>query len=327
MEREADKHNMHQILKDFPKQCEEALELGKDVKIDDVENVVATGIGGSAFVGDVLKCFLSPEIDIWINKDYTIPNFVNNKTLVLAISFSGNTEETLEACEKALEKGAKILGICKGGKLEALCREKGLPCIILPKLPEHMQTRCALGHLVFPLLNALENSGIISSKREECLAVISKLKSPLLEEKGKEITSSLMNKIPIIYTPAEFYCIGFGWKMRLNENSKVHAFSNHFPEANHNEMSAYQKASKNFHTILFLDKEGDSRTKRRMEMSAELIKERTLVGLEGPCLAKIFTSLHLGDWASYYLALASGVDPTEVPLQDKVKKTMQNNVL
>jgi glucose/mannose-6-phosphate isomerase len=327
---ETDKSNMLRILKDFPEQCKEAMKLGRDIMLEKPADITVTGMGGSAFAGDVLKCLLMPELYVAVNKNYTIPPYIGNKSLLIASSYSGNTEETLAACEKAISKGAEILGICKGGRLEKLCRKNGFPSIKIPE-KKNMQTRSALGYMVIPVLNALQNSGLIRSMEEELEETIEALGRPSLEKRGREIASELEGKIPLIYTPAELYCIGYGWaKTRLNETSKLPSFYNEFPNMTHDEISLFQHSRPEFHAIFFIDRGGEAGTRKRMELSSRMIREKagvTVINLEGSVTEKIFTSLHIGDWASYYLALAGRTDPTPVPMQERIKKIMQNNIL
>jgi len=327
---EANNSEMYDVIKGFPKQCEEALAIGRDVKVDgEVRDITLTGIGGSAYPGDVLKCILVDERDIFINKNYTIPHFISDKSLVIASSFSGNSEETLDACKKALERGAKVVGICKGGKLEKLSRERSFPCIKIPEV-KGMQPRNALGYMVIPIINMLQNSGLIKNREDEMKEAVKKLKDPLLEESGKEIVPEIAGKIIATYAPIELYCISMGWVIqRLIETAKTPSFHATFPEATHNDITAYQNPQPNMHTIFFIDKDGNERTKKRMELAMDAIRENvgiTPIHIEGSVISKILTTLHMGDWASYHLALFQGTDPSTLPLQETIKEIMHNNM-
>jgi len=244
-------------------------------------------------------------------------------------SYSGNTEETLASYERAHALGASILAITKGGKLEQLCKERGHPCIIVPDTPG-MPARLTFGLMLIPVLMTLSRSGIIADREQQIREMIPKLRDDMLEEKGKQIAATLKGKIPIIYTPIELSSIGIGWaKQRINEIVKIPAFSNVFPNLTHDEISMYQFPQPNIHTIFFTDKDGNEKTRRRMELSMEAIKANVGIThevLEGPVLSKLFTSLHLGHWVAYYLALSLGVEPNPVPLQESIKIAMQNTL-
>lgn len=320
-----DPSNMHRIIASFPQQCADARSLANGIVIDKpVKNILVTGIGGSALPGDILRCFYWNHLDILVNKDYTIPHSVSEETLVFVSSFSGNTEESLSAAEFARKKGARIVGISKGHRLDAFCKKHGFPSIVIPTV-EGMQARSALGYLLFPMISVIEQSGLVEAT--DPTPALEALKDPAIEERGKHLASTLQGKSVLLYTPNDLYGIGYGWKKRLNETSKTHAFSNVFPEVNHNEISSFQTMNKEFYSLLFLDEDGDERVRRRMELSSDLIPQKTILPLKGERLAKLLGSLHLGDWTAYYLALAKGIDPTPVPLQEKVKAIMQDNVL
>ncbi len=318
-----DTHNMRGFLEGFPDQCEEALGLGKGVGLPEPNGITVTGMGGSGFAGDVLRCIFWGRRDILVNKGYGIPPSVGKGSLVIAASFSGNTEETLESCEKALSRGADVVGISKGGKLAELCSERGLPFVKLPH-KEGLQPRNALGYLLMPILNMLqESSGLEAGAVEAAKS----LREPGIREKGREMAARMAGKTVAAYAPEELYCIALGWcRQRLNEIAKAPAFFGTFPEATHNELSAYQLPQPGLHAVFFMDADGDSRTRRRMELCGELMGESagtSTLELRGSPLAKILTALHAGDWAAYHLAASQGIDPTEVPLQDRVKRAMQ----
>ena len=265
-----DTENMYDVLKNFPKQMEEASKLGKDIKISDkVDNIIITGMGGSALPGEILKSFFySTSIPIFVNKGYSLPEFTNMRSLVFVISYSGNTEETIYAYRNALRKGAHIIVIASDGKLEELATKQRQ---ILIKVPEGIQPRSAYAYLFLPILNVLMNSKIISDISGDIEKTINTLKKPIFEERAKDIARKLEGKIPLIYSSDRLYAIAYKWKIDFNENSKVHAFCNMLPELNHNEIVGYTNVIGDYHVILIKDEDDHMRIRKRFDITKEII--------------------------------------------------------
>ncbi len=285
---------MKKVLESFPKQCEEAVGLGKDIKIFHVNDIIVTGMGGSAFAGDILNALIGKEIPVQVNRDYDLPTGANKNTLVFAISYSGNTEETLEAVRDARRKGARVITISSGGELARTDHMR-------VKVPKNLPPRCCMGYLTLPMLTILQNNEIIR-KRDLTIQF-----EKDIHEKAKKIAKILKDKTPIFYSSDELRCIAYGWKTRINENSKIHAFSHTFPELDHNELVGYTKKIGEFHTIIFKDSDDRDRIKKRIDITAKLIRdmggECTVIELTGKSkLSRIFNILYLADWVSYYLA-------------------------
>lgn len=325
MKRDSDKHNMYDVLRGFPEQLGKGMEIGGETRVNgNFENIVITGIGGSAFVGDVLKCYLGSEANVFVNKDYTMPGFVDKKYLVIVVSYSGNTEEPLYAYKEARKRGCAILGVCSGGKLVDMCKRDGNPVVLVPG---DMVTRCALGYLVSSILGVLGNSGVISNKDRDVKETVEEL-DPGLEKQGMEIAEGFFGKIPVVYSSNGLYCISLGWRQRLNENSKVLAITSGIPDLNHSEVSGFEGNGKNVHAVIFRDKEDDKKIRERIKLTSEIIKRFRgtveVIDTKGSNrLSRIMSSIHLGNWASYWLAMKRGIDPTKTDAQDYIKGRMQ----
>jgi len=297
---------MKKDLKTFPDQCKEAIDLSKNIKgFKGIKNVVIAGMGGSAFAGDVVQSLVGKEIKIEVNKDYTLSPYINSKTLVFVISYSGNTEETLSVAKEAKEKGCKVVGVSSDGKLEKWCSDNDIPFV---KVPSGVQPRCALGYLSIPVLKILEKSNLISNVGIKKMADEIYKNKEEIEKEGKEISNILFNKIPLIYSSQKLKCLSYGWKTRLNENSKIHAFDHQFPELNHNELVGYTNLIGDFYTIIIEDEDDFKRTKERYTITKDMIEdykgECKIIKTKGSNLiSRIFQTLYLGDWVSYYLAL------------------------
>ncbi len=327
-----DKSNMKKVILDFPKQFEKALEFSKNIKVGGkFENVVICGIGGSTLAASIFSSWLNSfEKNIplvYVHRAYGLPSLVTEKSLIICISYSGDTEEPVSALEEAIQKKLTVVGIATGGKVLELCKKHNLPIIIIPP---GIQPRCATGYLFTSLFKILANSGIIEDKSNEISEMAEELKKLNLEKEGKKIAKKMVNKIPIIYASNRLKTLARAWKIKLNENSKIPAFFNYFPELNHNEMVGFTNAEliKNFYIIILRDKNDHLRNLKRMDLFAKLMKTKGInvefvYIKEGNFLLKIFSTLILGDWASYYLALEYQIDPTPVKIVEEFKKKLK----
>jgi len=317
-----DSQNLLQVIKDFPKQCRDALGLPKGISVSgQIDNIIVTGMGGSAMGGDLLKIYLSDtNIPVYVNRDYKLPDFVNEKSLVFTVSYSGNTEETLSALNDAKEKNAQIIGITSGGKLAEECEK-------VIKIPSGLQPRAALGYTFFPVLGILHNSNLARVKNDDLNEMLDILKqTDKFNDTGEELSKKLKEKIPIIYASEALGAIAFRWKTQINENAKMPAFYNVFSEMNHNEIAAYKGMDMKFAAVIIRDKYDNDRIKKRMDICREIMEGHVTVEEvetqgEG-LLARMFSTIYLGDFVSYYMALANRVDPSPVEIIEGMKKKL-----
>lgn len=332
---EIDSSNMLTFLEEFPIQCEQAIEIGRlssSHLIADhnrIKNIVILGMGGSGISGDIAKAVFDSHIKvpILVNKSYELPAFVDGYTLVLAVSYSGNTEEVLAMTEEASSRGSQIVAVSSGGKLLEFAEAKDLPYI---HLPGGLQPRLAVGYLTLPILIYLSSLGLVYSieKDLEELAEIMGEKAgqwgmdvPLKKNQAKSLALKLRDKIPLIYGDSGISGLAaLRWKCQFNENSKIPAFYNKLPELNHNEIVGWEElvnVSREFYLISLRDCREDSRISRRFEVTKELIFDRfageTEIISEGKSrLARLFSLIYLGDFTSVYAAFLNDVDPTPV---------------
>lgn len=317
-----DSQNMLKVIEDFPLQCRDALELPRAESISgEFTDIVVTGMGGSAIGGDLLKSYLhDKKIPVSINRGYKMPEFVDEKSLVFAISYSGNTEETISAAQDALERNASVIGITSGGKLADICEK-------VVKVPAGFQPRAALGYLFFPMLGVLHNSGIVSIKNAELNEMLNILKKKEeFKERGEALAKRLKEKIPIIYSSELLMPAAYRFKTQINENAKLPAFSNVFPEMNHNEINAFMGMDRKFSAILLKDAQDNERVQKRMEICKEIMGERVDVeeiDVQGEyLLSRMFSAIYLGDLTSYYMALLNRIDPSPVEVIERLKKKL-----
>ncbi|MBI2134609.1 bifunctional phosphoglucose/phosphomannose isomerase [Candidatus Woesearchaeota archaeon] len=317
-----DSQNMLGVIKDFPKQCREALALPKGLSVPgEVKNIVVAGMGGSAIGGDLLRVYMQDsKIPVYVSRDYKVPSFVDSNSLVFAVSYSGNTEETLSSYYDAYEKKAKIIGITSGGKL-------GDECEKVVKVPSGLQPRAALGYLFFPMLGILHNTGIAKVRNDDLNEVLEVLKNTKkFEEEGQQLSKKLRDKIPIIYASEALGPVAFRWKTQINENAKLPAFHNVFSEMNHNEIAGYQGMDRKFAAVLLRDKNDRQGIKKRMDICKEIMEEKMNVEevqVQGrSLLARMLSAIYLGDFVSYYLAVWNRVDPTPVNIIENMKRKL-----
>jgi len=341
----SDHSNFIQFICEFPNQISEAPSLIKNLDIKnlkkDYHQVVLTGMGGSAIAGDLLKSYLQDEFTIpfIINRNYSLPNFVGPKTLVIACSYSGNTEETIDATETALDKKAPVIGLSSGGTLEKLLTEKNLPFI---KIPDGYPPRQALGYMFFPLLNLFQYLDLIQPKNDAIRETI-KVLQELRERNAPQtihnhnltrlIAQKLYTKVPVVYTASELlYPVVTRWRNQFNENSKVLAFSNVLPELNHNEIMGWEaprEVLEKFNILFLRDQSELSRNKIRLKITKDIFQKNNvpifeIFGEGKGLLARIFSLIYIGDWVSYYLALLYEKDPFKIDsiqfLKDSLSK-------
>jgi len=319
-----DASNYIGILEQFPKQCREALDLPKGMMLghEPVSNIVVCGMGGSAIGGDILKAYLSSTgIPVIVHRDYGLPNFVDNTSLVFTISYSGNTEETLSAHDEAVKKGAQVIALTSGGQLA----EKSPRTITLPK---GYQPRAAVGYLFFPMIGLLHNSDVVEVKNDELNEMLTALKDVKgFKGKGEALAKKIRGKTPIVYASSLFAPAAYRWKTQFNENSKQAAFCHIVPEMNHNELVGYENMSRDKFVAIFLrDKKDHPRIQKRMDICKKIIERKVdVIDVEtqgNSLLARLFSTIYLGDMASYYLALENRADPTPVEVIQLLKAAL-----
>jgi len=327
---EIDKENMRQVIINSPKQFVEGLKLAENVKIDgDFKNIVVCGMGGSALPTDILLSINKINIPLYIHRNYNLPPVAHSDSLIICISYSGNTEEVTSALKEAINKNLKIVSIASGGEIEKICLKNNIPLI---KIPNGIQPRSATGYIFSAFVKLLENLKIIRLLSNEVLKTAFELEkiNKSLEEDGQKLAKKLINKIPLIYSADNFKSVAKIWKIKFNENSKISAFYNYFPELNHNEMVGFSGIDKNsnFHFIILKDFTEHQRILKRMDLFTKFLKKKgvkvDLIEIKnGSLLFKIFSTLLLGDWVSYYLAIENKIDPTPVQMVEEFKKLLK----
>lgn len=336
-----DPEGMLRHLHKMPDLCQEAWQLATGFELPpdyaEVSKIVILGMGGSAIGGD-LVAGLVPEagLPIIICRGYELPAFTDARTLVIASSYSGNTEETLTAFEQALKTGAKKLAITTGGKLRAMAEENKVPVFIFDY---EAPPRAALPYSLMPLLCFLQRLGFTGDKSQEVTETVEVLQAlssrisetaPQLQNPAKKLAIRLHNYLPVIYGAGITAAVARRWKTQLNEISKAWAFSEVFPELNHNTVVGYQfpreLASKMVVVMLRSDRL-PGRIKLRYEITGELLKQagvsyETIDGSGQSPLSQMMSLVLLGDYTSYYLALLYRTNPSPVKAIEFLKERL-----
>ena len=320
-----DKENMKAVLDAFPQQCEQALKLGMGYKVKmPVSAIVFCGVGGSAIPGEVFQACFDLKIPIATHPDYGLPKWADSTTLVFAVSYSGNTEEALDACREATKRGCQVIGLSSGGKLREICNMAQIPHIAVPS---GIQPRDAIGYMTIPLINVCIDNGILPNTLRHEIRELTAMLSQDYDTKAKTLAEKLVGKVPIIYTSRRMRVVARTWKKKLCENAKILSFANEFPELNHNEMVGYTAPKAEFFTIIIEDEADHPRIRKRMEITKKLIQSKGVpvfsMKLTGEStLAKIFSAILLGSYVGYELALRYGIDPSRVEMVENLKREM-----
>ncbi len=323
---------MIEIIDDLPQDIREAIELGArfDIAFKNINRVCIGGMGGSSIGGELLQTLSSrySTIPFSVIRDYNLPKFVNKKTLLIVVSYSGNTEETLSLFEQA-KGNTNILCVSSDGILEDQAKKENTPLISIPK---GYPPRGAIAYLFFPLLEILRKSKIIKIKKDdyqECIEVLEKNKDTA-KAWAEEVSGKLKEKLPFIYSIYDFRVVARRWSTQINENSKSLAHWAVFSELDHNEIVGWgnpKEILKRTFIFILRNRNGDERINRRIEITSELIKEFSgeIMGVYADgdsLLAKIFSLIQKGDYLSFFLAKTYKVDPLPVKRIQELKRRL-----
>jgi len=299
------------------------------------KNIVICGLGGSGIAGDLVKDALGEKIKVPIEvvKDYTLPPYSGEETLVIAISYSGNTEETLSCYVQATEKNCMVASISSGGYLKTFAEKTGGLHILLR--PGY-QPRASLPQLFFAVTRILECLNIVPKiDYSEAIKILEENKESLSPDKkdneAMKLAKRLYQKIPVIYGHSFYRGTAHRLKKEFNENSKVPAKAEDFPELDHNDIVGWEdtELSKVFTAIVLRDEE--EYLTERIEATIDIMKSygAEIIELESRAktkLAKIIDICHLGGVASIYLALLYGRDPAQIKPISMLKERLSKKV-
>jgi len=335
-----DSSGMLRFLREFPEQVAAARKLKEKPILKskkDAAGILFSGLGGSAICGDLFRdaFFNQLRAPVFTNRDYRLPTWVNQKTLAILISYSGNTEETLAAYREARRRKAALGIVSSGGKLSEMAKKDRVPLITVPA---GYPPRTALGYLFFGALSLLDSADILKIPEtcfSELLQAIRKTtadndpQNDFSENPSRRLAAALKGTIPVIYSAAFLSGTATRWKTQIEENSKNLAFTGILPEMNHNEVVGWScpvETLKRLSVIFLRDREDEPQVKKRFEITANLLQPRRFFGevssKSNNRLARLFSMIVFGDWVSYYLALENRSDPTPVERITQLKKQL-----
>ncbi len=321
---------MKELIKEFPKNIEQAHSIAKASQIVkpevQIKNIVMCGLGGSGIGGKIMENWTQSELCIpciCVN-EYSLPAFVSKHTLVIATSYSGNTEETIYSINQAHDLGAQIVGITSGGKLERFCSDNKYPCILIP--PGN-PPRSALAFSLMQLAHVLYSFELISDNIVR--SMISSIK--LLEDHESEIhklaqktAKHLFGKVGIFYSETKYEGVVVRARQQFNENSKYLGWHHVIPEMNHNELVGWSGGDERFAPIFIMTEDVFSRNKVRFEITMSAIKEKcknvlTIHAQGKNIVERTLFCINILDWASYYLCEMNGADIMDIAIIDYLK--------
>jgi glucose/mannose-6-phosphate isomerase len=330
-----DRSEMLESIVSMPKQIEEALKNKLSLE-GEVESVCICGMGGSAIGGDILADYASrsASIPIIVIRGVELPRFVGQKTLVIVVSYSGDTWETLALFEKARQSGAQVVSVTSGGELARRSKSEKVPLI---SVPGGQQPRSALGYLLGASAVAFDAVGAAPAVHDlkGCVRALKDFQEEILpaiptrNNLAKKISNQLHQRIPVIYAPRSIRSVALRWQTQINENAKMMAFCGEYPEMNHNQMVGWAEdgSDHDLLPVFLLDSSEDSLCKKT-GITMKLIKERKIdpvsVKLTGRTILETsLKGIMLGDFVSYYLASLKNIDPTPVASIVELKKRMK----
>jgi glucose/mannose-6-phosphate isomerase len=335
-----DPQGMLACIRDLPRQCRAAWQEAQALQLPhdywDIDKVVVLGMGGSAIAGDFLRSLVALEspIPIFSHRDYELPLVVDGKTLLIASSYSGNTEEVLSCFERGLGTGAKKVVITSDGELLSTARAKVVPAFVFAYESE---PRAALGYSFMPLLAIAQKAGIVADKNEdvdEAIAVMEGLAAriretvPLARNPAKQLAQKLHQRLPVVYGAGILAPVARRWKGQLNETSKMWCFYEELPEANHNAVVGYGLPKEIAARALVVFLRAPSlhpRVLLRYDLTRTALEEASVgsatVDAEGGSpLAQMMSAVLFGDWVSLYLAILNEVAPAPTPPIGRLKE-------
>jgi glucose/mannose-6-phosphate isomerase len=333
-----DPKGMLVLAEQFADQCRRAIDIAKAASLPSLPNAptlgMLTGLGGSASGGDFVRALFEAHgcIPFLVNRDYGLPTYVGQSTIVFCASYSGNTEETLSAYADAKSKGAFVILVTSGGKLKELGDAAGDPVI---QIPGGQPPRTALGFMLMPVIVAAERFGLLPAQDYDALiasiqATIDRVgvSVPEAENPAKQLARQFHGAVPILYGLGGWPALAANrWRCQINENAKNLCFHHAYPELNHNEILGWVKADeqgvRRWTGAVLLQGGESAKMRTRLQVTEALIADKctfTHVEAQGKnLLEKMLDLIVFGDFVSLYLAALNGVDPENIDAINHLK--------
>jgi glucose/mannose-6-phosphate isomerase len=341
--KELDRSNMLGRIEELPRECLRAWDNAMGLELppyyaQKVHGMMILGMGGSAIGGDLVRTLVEGQsrVPISVNRGYDLPAFVNEDTLVIGSSYSGNTEETLAAFRSAREREALLIAITTGGQLKQEAEEAGIPILIIDY---QAQPRAALAYSFIPLMSVLWKLSLIpdpSGQIREAVQVMEVLQEeigpqvPAASNPAKSLSEEAQGRLLDVYGGGHLAEVARRWKTQVNENGKAWAIFEEMPELNHNSVVGYPYPAELVDKIMviFLQSSANhTRVLRRFEVTGSILDRNQIahkvVWARGKSLlAQALSTILFGDYVSYYLAMLYGVDPTPVEAISYLKEEL-----
>ncbi len=323
---------MEKLIQDFTDQLRRANTIAEKAIISNssnIQNIVITGLGGSGIGGTIISELVADQcpIPILVNKDYFLPKYVNENTLLIVSSYSGNTEETLSALQDAILKKAQIIAITSGGKVRDLAIQHQFDFI---EVPGGQPPRSCIGYSLVQLIKILVSKGFADKQLftdlESAITLLDQ-ENKNIKTEAKIIAEKLVNKITVIYSLGTCEGAAVRFRQQINENSKMLCWHHTFPEMNHNELVGWTVKNENLVVVTFHTAFDFDRNKKRYEVCKPIFEKYTAAVIDIDAkgksrLEQFLYLINIGDWISYEISELRGIDPVEVNIIDHLKKEL-----
>jgi len=335
-----DTKGMIGALSAFPDQIRHAIAMSQGVTWPTINplSVVVAGMGGSGISGELLRDWARDRMDVPVEvvNDYRLPAFCGTRTVVFVESYSGNTEEALSCFEDAIVRGCPTVAVTSGGELARRAKEEGAPLVLVPA--DVPMPRVATAYLLVPLLVGLEQMGLAycTDELREAQTVLAGVwreigpESPTEGNEAKQLAHVLLGTVPVVYGQGVLRGVARRWRTELNENAKVIARDDVFPECNHNDTPAWggSEMQSLFSVVILRDTEEPPEVADRVELTKEMAFCRARVVAEvrargEGALARMLSTLYVGDMTSVYLAFLRGLDPGPIDMIEDLKRALR----
>ena len=324
---------MKKLIEAFPQNIIDATAIAKgrifQKPKNEIHTIVICGLGGSGIGAKIVSNWIQDEIQVPVvlSNEYVLPAFIGKNTLVIASSYSGNTEETTMSINEAHAKGCHIIGITSGGNLASFCADNGYDCVIVPG---GNPPRSALAFSVVQLLHLLAELGFTSPAHLDSMNRSAGVLTNELEEIqaiGKELAAHLFGKVGVYYAETKYEGVIVRARQQFNENSKYLGWHHTIPEMNHNELVAWGGGDARFAPVFFSTGDLHPRNQKRLEITLAAVEKKcgkvfTLHTKGDTLIERSLYLIHIVDWASYYLCDMKGADINDMEIVDYLKEEL-----
>ncbi len=324
--------SVRSLFLEFSFHIQNAVKIAGEYSIlDEIDRIIICGVGANAVAADLLKDYLTDvRYPITVIRGASLPEDVNNKTLVIIISNSGEEEEPLLCYRNALRKGCRLFGVTAGGRIAESFERNNIERILLPR---KVAEAAALPYLFFPVLKLLENSRLISSQKEFIDETLRSIKKPEFRDMAKKLAENCKNKVPLIYSSSKLVSVARRWKLQLNRIAKVHAFTNEFTDFCYGELDVFSNINEGYQIIILRDSDEEKYLEKSFRVAKDMIKRQkqslTEILIKGANpLTKLISAVYIGDLMAYYISEMEGIDADDdsLSLVRKYRKKYKETV-